>query len=195
MMKRPLTLFQRTSPSVGDMTGSFHAQLLMALTGAIGFAAPALPQDVTAPCSLCTPAAPATADQPATPVNLDVEVNLDFDRLVLDGSGDGSAELRPDGGSKVSGSITSIGVRAMVGEVVIRGEPGRYVRIELPRRIDLQGFSGGAIRLESLRSDLPQMPRLDSNGRLKFRLGGVLHLTGDVSGEFRGDVTIDVDYL
>jgi len=83
----------------------------------------------------------------------------------------------------------------MVGEVVIRGEPGRYVRIELPRRIELQGFSGGVIRLDSLRSDLPQMPRLDENGRLKFRVGGVLHLTGDVSGEFRGDVTIDVDYL
>ena len=69
------------------------------------------------------------------------------------------------------------------------------MRIELPRRIELQGFSGGAIRLESLRSDLPQMPRLDGNGRLSFRFGGVLHLTGDVSGEFRGDVPIDVDYL
>jgi hypothetical protein len=177
------------------MTGRFPAQILLALTGAIGIAAPALPQDVTAPCSLCAPAPPTTADPPATPVKLDVEVNLDFDRLVLDGSGDGSAELRPDGGSNVSGSITSIGARAMVGEVIIRGEPGRLVRIELPRRIELQGFSGGAIRLESIRSDLPQMPRLDSNGRLKFRLGGVLRLTGDVSGEFRGDVTIDVDYL
>jgi len=194
-MKPSLTLFQRTSLSVGSMKGRFFAQFLLALSGAVAFATPAQPQDVTAPCSLCLPASPTTADQPKTPVNLDVEVNLDFDRLVLDGSGDGSVELRPDGGSNVSGSITSIGARAMVGEVVIRGEPGRYVRIDLPRRIELQGFSGGAIRLEELRSDLPQMPRLDSNGRLKFRLGGVLHLTGDVSGEFRGDVTIDVDYL
>jgi len=150
---------------------------------------------VTAPCSLCASASDAALAKPATPVILDVEVNLDFDRLILTGAGDGSAELGPDGARNVSGSITAISARAMVGEIVIRGEPGRYVRIELPRRIELQGFSGGAIRLESLRSDLPQMPRLDGNGRLRFRIGGVLHLSGDVSGEFRGDVPIEVDYL
>ena len=177
------------------MTGRIHAHFVLALIGALGLAAPAMPQDVTAPCSLCAPAPAAADDKPATPVKLDVEVNLDFDRLVLAGGGDGSAELGPDGVRNVSGSITAIGARAMVGEVVIRGEPGRYVRIELPRRIELQGISGGVIRLDSLRSDLPRMPRLDGNGRLKFRLGGMLHLTGDVSGAFRGDVTIDVDYL
>jgi len=177
------------------MKGPRLAHACLALAGAMSFAAPALPQDVTAPCSLCAPVPAATDQKPAAPVKLDVEVNLDFDRLVLAGSGDGSAELGPDGVRNVSGSITAIGARAMVGEVVIRGEPNRYVRIELPRRIELQGYSGGVIRLESLRSDLPQMPQLDGNGRLKFRVGGVLHLTGDVSGEFRGDVTIDVDYL
>ena len=41
MMKRPLTLFQRASPSVGGMTGRFHAQLLLALLGA--WALPRLP--------------------------------------------------------------------------------------------------------------------------------------------------------
>jgi hypothetical protein len=177
------------------MTGRTHAHFILALIGALGLAAPALTQDVTAPCSLCAQTAATPDEKPAAPVKLDVEVNLDFDRLVLAGPGDGSAELGPDGVRNVSGSITAIGARAMVGEVVIRGEPGRYVRIDLPRRIELQGYSGGVIRLESLRSDLPQMPRLDGNGRLRFRLGGVLHLTGDVSGEFRGDVTIDVDYL
>jgi hypothetical protein len=195
MMKLPLTLFQRGSLSVDRMTSRTCSHLILALTGALAFAAPAQPQDVTAPCSLCSPAPASTEEKPNTPVKLDVEVDLDFDRLVLAGSGDGSAELGPDGARSVSGSITAIGARAMVGEVVIRGEPGRFVRIELPRRIELQGYSGGVLRLESLRSDLPQMPRLDSDGRLKFRLGGVLHLTGDVSGEFRGDVTIDVDYL
>lgn len=177
------------------MTGRTYAHSILALTGALVFTAPAMPQDVTAPCSLCAPAPTAADEKPAAPVKLDVEVNLDFDRLVLAGSGDGRAELGPDGARNVSGSITAIGARAMVGEVVIRGEPGRFLRIELPRRIELQGYSGGVIRLESLRSDLPQIPRLDRDGRLKFRLGGVLHLTGDVSGEFRGDVTVDVDYL
>ena len=195
MMKRPLTLFQRASPSVPRMSGRFHAHFALALLGAIGLAAPARPQDVTAPCSLCAPKSEEPADKPATPVRLDVEVNLDFDRLDLAGAGDGSAELGPDGARNVTGSITAISARAMVGEVVIRGEPGRFVRIELPRRIELIGYSGGVIRLESLRSDLPQMPRLDGTGRLRFRVGGVLHLTGDPSGEFRGDVPIEVDYL
>ena len=84
----------------------------------------------------------------------------------------------------------------MVGEVVIRGEPGRLVRIELPGRIELFGLTGGAIRLESIRSDLPPAPRLDSAmAELSFRFGGSLRVSGDVDGEFRGDVPIDVDYL
>jgi hypothetical protein len=177
------------------MTSRVPALFCLALIGALGIAAPALTQDVTAPCSLCQPESGGKEEKPATPVSLAVEVNLDFDRLVLAGTGDGSAELGPDGLRNVSGSITAISARAMVGEVVIRGEPGRYVRIELPPRIELHGFSGGVIRLESLRSDLPQMPKLDASGRLRFRLGGVLHLSGDVSGDFRGDVPVEVDYL
>ena len=146
------------------MTGRTPAYFALALC-ALGIAAPAQPQDVTAPCSLCAPPAAAPDEKPAAPVKLDVEVNLNFDRLVLTGTGDGRAELGPDGVRNASGSISAISARAMVGEVVIRGEPGRYVRIDLPRQIQLQGFSGGSIRLESLRSDLPQMPRLDA-GRI-----------------------------
>jgi hypothetical protein len=39
------------------------------------------------------------------------------------------------------------------------------------------------------------MPRLDSAGTLQFRFGGKLQLSGDVDGEFRGDIAITVDYL
>lgn len=177
------------------MTGRSIDHLALALLGAFGLAAPAQPQDVTAPCSLCSPDTRGEEDKPKTPVSLGVEVNLDFDRLIVSGVGGGSAELGPNGLRSVAGSVTSMGARAMVGEVVIRGDPGRFVRIELPRRIELQGYSGGAIRLESLRSDLPDNPRLDGNGRLRFRIGGVLQISGDASGEFRGDVPIEVDYL
>ena len=177
------------------MTGTTHAHFVLALIGALGLAAPAMTQDVTAPCNLCTPKAEHTADKPADPVKIDVEVDLDFDRLILTGAGDGSAELGPDGARNVTGSIGAISARAMVGEVVIRGEPGRFVRVELPRHIELQGYSGGVIRLDALRSDLPQMPRLDGTGRLRFRVGGVLRVSGDLNGEFRGDVPIEVDYL
>ena len=166
-----------------------------ALLGATGAVAPAPAQDVAAPCRLCSPADGAADAQPAEPVQLAVEARLDFDRLILAGSGDGSAELGPDGSRIVRGSVTSISARAMAGEVSIRGEPGREVRIELPGNIELIGFNGGSIRLESIRSDLPPSPRLDANGRLSFRFGGVVRLSGDTDGEFRGDVRVNVEYF
>ena len=162
---------------------------------AMGLAAPALPQDVQAPCRLCDPAAGSIEDNPAAPISLDVEASLDFDRLILAGAGSGSAELGPDGTRIATGTVTAISARAMVGEVVIRGEPGRTVRVDLPRNIDLWGFNGGSIQIDSIRSDLPAAPRLDSNGRLSFRLGGIVRVSGDADGQFRGDLRIDVDYL
>jgi len=194
-MKPPLTLFQCHVPSVNIMLGRYLALFTLALAGAVGFAAPALPQDVTAPCRLCIPGRETAKDKPAMPVTLDVEAKLDFDQIILAGSGSGSVELGADGARNISGSVTAVGARAMVGEVVIRGEPGRQVRIDLPRQIELFGMNGGSIRLESIQADLPAMPRLDDRGRLSFRFGGVLKLSGDIDGDFRGDVRIDVDYF
>lgn len=175
--------------------GQTSALFAMVLAGAMTPTAPAWPQDVTAPCRLCAPGEAAIESKPAVPVRLDVETSLDFDKLIQLGTGDGSVELAPDGSRSISGSIAAIGARAMVGEVVIRGEPGRLVRVDLPDRIELFGRAGGTIRLESIKSNLPQMPRLDGNGRLSFRFGGVLKVSGDVDGEFRGEIPIDVDYL
>jgi hypothetical protein len=176
------------------MLGRYFALISLALGGALGLAAPALPQDVSAPCALCRSTAVARDEKPAKPVSLAVETSLNFDRLILAGQGNGSAELDPAGGRNVSGSITSIGARAMVGEVVIRGEPGRLVRVTLPASVELHGLSGGSIRLDSIRSDLPPMPRLDGNGELRFRYGGSVRIIGDVDGEFRGNVPLEVDY-
>lgn len=161
----------------------------------MGLAVPALAQDADAPCRLCDTNGKPVEDKPAKPVSLDVQASLDFDRLILAGSGAGGAELAPDGSRIVSGSVASIGARAMAGEVVIRGEPGRYVRVVLPESIELHGLSGGTIRLESIRSDLPALPKLGADGALRFRFGGVVRLIGDVDGEFRGDVPVDVEYF
>lgn len=83
----------------------------------------------------------------------------------------------------------------MVGQAVVRGEAGRAVRVELPQRIALYSVSGGRIGIDDLVSDLPAMPRLDSSGRLSFRFGGRLNVTGDAEGQYRGDVPITVEYL
>jgi hypothetical protein len=166
-----------------------------ALLCATGPAAPALPQELAAPCRLCSPSGTAKEETPATPVRLEVEASLNFDRLILAGAGEGTAELSPDGSRMVSGSVTVISARAMVGEVVVRGEPGRQLRVELPQSIDLTGFNGGSIRVDSIRSDLPAVPRLDSRGELNFRFGGIVRVSSEADGDFRGDARINVEYF
>lgn len=177
------------------MTGRFPAFSCLVLAGAMAWTAPARPQDASAPCRLCGSDGSVATERPTAPVRLEVEASLDFDRLVTTGAGAGSAELTPDGSRLVSGSVAAMSARAMVGEVLVRGEPGREVRVELPRNIELTGFNGGSIRIESIRSDLPPTPRLDSNGRLSFRFGGIIHVSGNADGDFRGDARIEVDYL
>ena len=167
----------------------------LALLGAIGTAAPATSQEMAAPCRLCRATTAAADEVPAEPVQLEVATRLDFDQLILVGSGGGSAELGPNGSRIASGSVKAVSARATLGEVSIRGEPGRQIRIELPNAIELHGFNGGAIRLDAIRSDQPPVSRLDSSGRLSFRFGGIVHVTGDSDGLFRGDVQVNVEYF
>jgi hypothetical protein len=176
------------------MTGRAFAFLSM--TALLGGAL-AMPGAAPAQCRLC---AKPTTDAPGAgsdaAIRLEVQTRLDFDQLVLiDENGLGTARLLPDGTTSTTGSIGVIGGRAMVGSVVVRGEPGRFVRIGLPAAINLYGLSGGSIRLDSLVTDLPAQPRLDSQGSLQFRFGGALHVQGNAQGDYRGDVPITVDYL
>src|SRR5436305_9994107 len=93
----------------------------------------ATPWQGNAQCRLC--AAPTTSAEVKAnpPIRLEIETSLNFDRLVLFGSGEGSAVVRPDGSSVATGALADVGARAMVGTATIHGEPGRTVRIELPR--------------------------------------------------------------
>jgi hypothetical protein len=166
------------------------ALLVLGIAAASGAATPALAQ-----CRLC---AEPTADRESPSgrvVAIEIEASLDFDRLILLGAGQGSAILRPDGSSQISGAIGAIGARAMVGQARVRGEPGRLLRIMLPRRIELHSLAGGRITIEEIATDLPSAPRLDSSGALTFRFGGRLEISGDAEGDYRGDVPITVEYL
>jgi hypothetical protein len=131
----------------------------------------------------------------AKPMALEVQTSLDFDRVILTGPAGGTAKLGPDGSRQTSGALAALTGRAMTGEVVIRGEPGRQIRVDLPQRIDLHGFAGGALAITRISSDLPILPRLDGEGRLRVRFGGELFVSGDAEGDYRGDVPITVDYL
>ena len=157
----------------------------------------AMPAPAGAQCRLCaTPTTAVASQSTSDAVRIEVQTRLDFDQLVvMDNAAPGTARLLPDGTASVSGSISALSGRAMVGSVIVRGEPGRLVRIGLPGSIALYGISGGSIRLDSLVTDLPSQPRLDSQGALQFRFGGALHVEGSVEGDYRGDVPITVDYL
>lgn len=165
-------------------------------SGLLGLAtALAVPSGAAAQCRLCT--VPITAiETPSTPpASLEVETNLSFDRVLLVSSDGGTATLRPDGSRSVSGGLVELSGKAMVGTAIVRGEPGRAIRIELPKRIALHSLDGDSVSIEEVTSDLPDMARLDSTGRLTFRFGGQLKVTGDADGDYRGELPIFVDYL
>lgn len=154
------------------------------------------PAPARAQCRLCEKPTTAPEQQGAdAPARLEVEANLDFDRLILSAPGEGSATLMPDGSTQLSGTIAAISGRAMVGQVRVRGEPGRLVRIDLPGRIELNSISGGRVTIDEIATDLPPMPRLDSSGSLSFRFGGRLRTSGDADGQYSGEVPITVEYL
>jgi hypothetical protein len=148
-----------------------------------------------AQCRLCArPSTTREEPREGQQVDLRIETSLNFDRLILSGEGQGTAVIRPDGSSSVQGAVGNISPRAMVGSATVHGEPGRAIRVELPRRIVLYSLSGGQITFDEMVSDLPSLPRLDSAGNLIFRFGGRLTVTGDAEGDYRGDLPITVEY-
>jgi Domain of unknown function (DUF4402) len=173
------------------MGGLKHWALLLAAIAATAAAfAPAGAQ-----CRLCNiPATDRPPDSADGDVQLQVETNLNFDRLVLSGTGMGAATVRPDGANSAEGSVLEISPRAMVGTVLVHGEANRPVRVDLPRRIELFSLAGGRITLDDVVTDLPAAPRLDASGNLTIRFGGRLLVTGDTDGQYRGDLPIAVEY-
>ena len=148
-----------------------------------------------AQCRLCDkPAAAAPVETPRGDVDLRIDTNLNFDRLVLSGMGQGAATIRPDGANGAEGAVLEIGPRATVGTVVVHGEANRPLSVDMPHRIELYSTSGGRISLVDVSTDLPPAPRLDAAGNLSFRFGGRLVVSGDDEGQYRGDLTINVEY-
>ncbi len=128
-------------------------------------------------------------------MSVEVQTSLDFDRVLLTGPAGGTARLEPTGARSSSGAVAAVSGRSMVGSVLIRGEPNRQVRVDLPRRIELIALSGARLTLDRVVSDLPAYPRLDGRGELTVRFGGELLVSGTAEGEYRGDVAITAEYL
>ena len=94
------------------------------IAAAIVGAVMAAPQPAAAQCRLCdAPQTNRAEDADKGEIRIEVETNLNFDRLILFGSGNGSAQLRPDGSASTTGSVTDISPRAMVGTVAFTASP------------------------------------------------------------------------
>ncbi|MDQ3143628.1 MAG: DUF4402 domain-containing protein [Pseudomonadota bacterium] len=180
------------------MSGRFLAPGMVVAFGAACLVAPgaARAQSAQAPCQLCSPERDQAADaRPETPLRLEVLTRLEFDRIVFAGLGEALVEMSPDGAATMSGATSATGARAMPGSVMVRGEPGRAVRVELPAFVQLYGEGQGAIRIDSIVTDLAAFPRIGDDGTLTFRFGGDLRISGEGDGAYRGSVDILVEYL
>src|SRR3954453_21992307 len=96
-----------------------------------------LPSPAGAQCRLCDqPSTQMPADSADGDVQLSIETGLDFDRLIFSGNGMGAATVRPDGSNAAEGTVTAVGPRTTVGTVLVHGEPGRALRVDVPHRIE-----------------------------------------------------------
>jgi hypothetical protein len=138
-------------------------------------------------CRLCS-----TADE--TPLSIDITTKLDFSRAALTGKGAGQINVDPQSGSSMQGGIVTLGGSAAAGTVLLKGAPGRSVRIDMPRTVRMTSAAGGVIEIINFRNNLGPAPRLDATGQLSFSFGGDLVVTGNLSGKFRGRIPITAQY-
>jgi hypothetical protein len=148
-----------------------------------------------AQCRLCS--APTTGAQQTDAndnVQLEIETDLDFDRLIVGNTTGGDATVRPDGSSFATGAI-QVGPRTKVATVTVHGQPGRALRIDVPQRIQLFSLGGSSLTFDQVVTDAAEMPHLDSVGNLTFHIGGRLRFVGSEDGDYRGDLPVTVEYL
>ncbi len=143
-------------------------------------------------CSLC---GPETAQREAIPLSLDITTNLSFSRAALTGKHGGQIRIDPvTGARQMGGGVVDLGGAALAGSAIIRGEPGRPVRVEMPMNVRMSSSTGGSIEISDIQTSLSASPRLDSFGQLSFQFGGRITVTGDFAGTFRGRIPITAEY-
>ncbi|WP_211306418.1 DUF4402 domain-containing protein [Parasphingopyxis lamellibrachiae] len=132
--------------------------------------------------------------RPSRPLHIDIDTGIDFDRMALLDYQGGQAEIDPQTGQRRLTRLLDLGGLAMRGTVVIRGEPGRAVRVDLPDEVILRAPGGRRVELRDVRSDLPVQPRIGSDGQLRFSFGGRIIVDGEDVGNFRGRMRVSAEY-
>lgn len=148
-------------------------------------------------CRLCKPG--ATGEQLTSvreiPLSIEITTKLDFSRAALSGSGGGEIDVDPQSGSRrVDGGMVDLGGSALAGAAIVKGEPGRPVRIDMPANARMTSSTGGVVEITGLRTSLTGNPRLDQTGRLEFSFGGRVVVRGNSAGTFRARIPITAQY-
>ena len=128
-------------------------------------------------------------------LHVEIRTQLDFSRATSSGSGNGQISIDPHNGDRrVIGDVIDLGGSALAGSAILTGEPGRAVKVDMPRSIRMTSSNGGAIEITNLRTNLLPNVKLDNFGKLEFSFGGDLVIKGSVAGTFRGRIPITAEY-
>ena len=146
------------------------------------------------PCPLCSSTS-SSSERREIPLSVDITTQLDFSRAAMTGKNGGIIRVDANSGiRRVDGGLVDLGGFGLAGMAVVRGEPGRSVRIDMPPTIRMTSSSGGSMEIADLRTNLSAAPRLDSFGQLTFSFGGNVAVNGNISGTFRGRIPITAQY-
>ena len=130
-------------------------------------------------------------------LNISIESDIDFGRLVLLGDGEGRVVLDLNTGQKtLIGDVDDLGGMPFTGRAIITGAPFQQVLISLPNEVTMRDGQGGNAQIRDFVMDVDSFPVLDSYGQLEFRFSGTLVLASkqQSAGNLRGTVPISVEY-
>ncbi|KEO89067.1 hypothetical protein EH31_13590 [Erythrobacter longus] len=130
-------------------------------------------------------------------LNITIESDIDFGRVVLLGDGESRVILDLATGEKtLIGDVDDLGGMPFTGRATITGAPFEQVMISLPSEVSMRDNQGGNAIIRDFVSDVESFAVLDSFGQLEFRFSGTLVLGADqqAAGILRGRVPISVEY-
>ena len=130
-------------------------------------------------------------------LDITIETDIDFGRLVLIGDGEGRVLLDLNTGEKrTTGEIDDLGGGSISGSARISGAPNQAIRVIMPTRVSMTDAGGATAELRNVVTNLPALPMLDIDGTLEFRFSGTLVTDAGTAsgGKLRGRVPISVEY-
>lgn len=130
-------------------------------------------------------------------LNITIESDIDFGRVVLLGDGEGRVILDLTTGKKtLIGDVDDLGGMPFTGRATITGAPFEQIMISLPSEVTMRDGQGGNALIRDFVSDVDTFAVLDSFGQLEFRFSATLVLGAEqvAAGNLRGRVPISVEY-